>query len=59
MVKEFPGLDDGLRRTVAKAGGYIVSSNEHLPTGDTPTLSAHELDKERIFRTRDKTYRVK
>ena len=55
----FPGLDDDLRRTVAKAGGTIVSTNEHIPTtGDTPTLSGEELNKERIFRTKDKTFRV-
>ena len=52
QAQEFPGLDDDLRRIVANAKGTIVKTEEYLPTtGDKDTLTADELDKERIFRT--------
>jgi hypothetical protein len=59
QAQDFPGRDDDLRRTVANVRGTIIKTEEYLPTGDKETLTGDEMNKERIFRTRDKTIRVK
>ncbi len=54
-IREFPGLDDDLRKPLVKSNATLVKSEEHLPTSSVnnkQTLCRQELDQRRESRNR-------